>query len=290
MIEYLEHDQINKQEWDQLNERPLHSSFYNSSEVLDIASPDWSALVDRETGHVMPLTCRKKIGFRYLYQPIGLQRLGVHGPNADEHLPRFLEAIPDHFVLWDISVAQRTVPAGVQHVEATNCILQLDRAYAELAAEFSTNHKRNLKTQIPVVESISVRRFMECYANTSAKRFGVSVEQQEVIQRLLTHVEACDSLQLLGLAGTQCAVAMIKWKNTLIFFKSCNDERGRKIRGLFHLVDQVIKDQEGQDIVLDFAGSDDPNTQRFYTGFGAKTHVYLRLKYNVLPFPFRFLK
>ena len=290
MIQYLLHHQIDKGEWDRLNERSPYSSFYNASGVLDITSPGWQALIDRETGHVMPLTCRKKFGFHYLYQPIGIQYLGVHGPDANNNLARFLQAIPSHFLLWDICVGQQTPVMDIQSTASSNCVLNLNRPYAEISAGFSTNHKRNLKTAPPVMESVGIEQFMHWYAVTSAKRFHISRSDQKVIEHLLRYTEKEGCLKILGVAGTKCAVALIRWKDTLIFFKSTNDEKGKEVRGLFHLIDHTIKDHVNQQVLLDFAGSDNLNTQRFYKGFGVETRVYLRLKHNALPFPFRFLK
>ena len=290
MIDYLKHGEIDKAQWDAWNERVGISSFYNRSAILDIASPGWQALVDRESKHVMPLTCRKKFGFEYLYQPIGLQQLGVHGPEADQHLERFVKAVPDHFVLWDIATSQVSTVEEMNCVPATNCVLDLNRPYAELRAAYSSNHKRNLKTVEPLVEHRSIEHFMRDYRATSAKQYSINEGNLETIEKILLFCEEEGSLEIRGVENTGSNTAMIRWMDKLIFFKSCNDNAGREVRAQFHLMDQVIREQAGRPMSIDFAGSDNPNTQRFYKGFGAEARVYLRVKYNALPFPFRFLK
>ena len=290
MISYQRNEEIDKDLWDEWNERPGISSFYNRSAILDIASPGWHALVDEESGHVMPLTCRKKFGFHYLFQPAGLQQLGVHGPSVEDHVERFFKAVPDRFVFWEISTAHSGSSELIESKNAVNCMLDLQKPYEELKRAFSSGHKRNLKNDPPMIEARSVERFMHDYRATTAKRFQVSENEIAIIEAILKHCENEGSLDIRGVAGTGSNVAVIRWKERLIFFKSCNDEMGRKMGAQFHQVNALIQEYAGTNTILDFAGSDNPNTQRFYKGFGAEPHVYLRVKYNALPFPFRFLK
>ena len=103
MIEHLPHSAIDKRWWDAQLLRCSNKMWYAQSWVLDIASPGWEALVDRGSGAIMPLTWRKKYGVRYLYQPYGLQQLGVFAPAIGDGLQgRFLDAVPQAFKYWDI--------------------------------------------------------------------------------------------------------------------------------------------------------------------------------------------
>ena len=67
----------------------------------------WDALVMNDYEAVMPLPHRKKLSIHYLYQPFLTPVLGVFGKNISEQLVcNFLEAIPEFFKLWDISLNQ----------------------------------------------------------------------------------------------------------------------------------------------------------------------------------------
>ena len=56
------------------------------------------------------------------------------------------------------------------------------------------------------------------------------------------------------------------------------------------LINTFIKDHAGQDLLLDFEGSDIPSLAFFYSRFGATVEMYVGLKLNRLPKIVRWLK
>jgi hypothetical protein len=56
------------------------------------------------------------------------------------------------------------------------------------------------------------------------------------------------------------------------------------------VLDQFIRDHEGDKKVLDFEGSMDKNLSRFYKSFGADEIVYLHIQQNRLPGLVRWMK
>ena len=52
---------------------------------------------------------------------------------------------------------------------------------------------------------------------------------------------------------------------------------------MFLLVDNFIRENAGQALILDFEGSNDQNVSRFYRGFGAKEVHYSQVTINRLP-------
>ena len=74
------------------------------------------------------------------------------------------------------------------------------------------------------------------------------------------------------------------------FLKGLASEEGREKRAMFLLLDQHIASCAGRLDLLDLAGSDQPALARFYAGFGAVRHVYLRALVDRLPLPVRWLK
>ncbi len=69
-----------------------------------------------------------------------------------------------------------------------------------------------------------------------------------------------------------------------------NHPNGRTIGASHALIDAFIKDHAGQNLILDFEGSDIRNLAFFYSSFGA-THVpYPALRINRLPFYLKWMK
>lgn len=288
MIEYVPHDRIDKVEWDQLNLNSKTCSIYNESSMLDAACPGWDGLIDRETGSILPLTHGKKWGVSYLYQPIGLQWCGGMQEPVQEQLISLVQAIPPHFRYWDFCIPLEVEIPDVEACTCTNQMLDLSASYGELRSGYSSNHRRNLRGDVRV-ETIGVVEFMDLFRQ-SAARFDLTKKDVQVVHAILQLADSRGWLSIPRITNTGCAAAIIQRNDKLVFFKSTNDKRGRDVKGMFHLIDMVIKDNSGGVKVLDFAGSNDPNTNRLYKGFGASAHVYLRIRRNKLPFPFNLLK
>jgi hypothetical protein len=69
-----------------------------------------------------------------------------------------------------------------------------------------------------------------------------------------------------------------------------NHPDGKTIGASHALIDAFIKDHAGQNLVLDFEGSDIRNLAFFYSGFGAKEEIYPALRINNLPWYVKLLK
>jgi hypothetical protein len=62
-----------------------------------------------------------------------------------------------------------------------------------------------------------------------------------------------------------------------------NHPNGKTIGASHALIDAFIKDHAGQNLLLDFEGSDIRNLAFFYSSFGAGEEKYTGIKMNRLP-------
>ena len=97
MIQYLENNQIDRQEWDTCIRLSAKTVPYACSWYLDIMAPGWCALVDHQYQTVFPLPTRHKMGLKYIFIPPFMQCLGLF---SREHLSltrteEFIGFIPD---------------------------------------------------------------------------------------------------------------------------------------------------------------------------------------------------
>jgi hypothetical protein len=69
-----------------------------------------------------------------------------------------------------------------------------------------------------------------------------------------------------------------------------NHPNGKTLGASHSLIDAFIKDHAGEDIVLDFEGSDIPSLAFFYSSFGAVEEKYSAIKLNKLPALIKWLK
>jgi hypothetical protein len=83
-------------------------------------------------------------------------------------------------------------------------------------------------------------------------------------------------------------VLMLKDDKRLYNIINVITEEGRKIESNHFLYDQVLSEFAGSGLTFDFEGSDLPGVKFFYEKFGATNQPYSKIRFNHLPFPFRF--
>ena len=118
MIQYLQHNQIDKAKWDATMAKC--GNIYAYSWYLDVVHPNWEALVEDDYQSVMPLTGGKKFGVNYLFQPYFVQQLGVFSkaPMTPEKTEEFLNAIPKKYRFAEIRLNEsNTFNEGFQGIE-----------------------------------------------------------------------------------------------------------------------------------------------------------------------------
>ena len=301
MIRHLCHDAIDKAEWDRQLSSCQGPVWYAASDVLDVASPGWEALVDDE-GACMPLTWKSRFGLAYLYQPFLLQQLGVFAPlPSPERTGRFLQAVPSRFRYWDIGLqgAVAGAPVDVRFTERTDLCLRLDGDAEAQRAGYGTNHRRNLRKALEAGMVVDDRldpgvflRFV--LGSPQAAAWKLSGEQQRVFRDLLARHGGDAGSTVMGVRGSGGELLSAGWfmehAGRSYFLKGLASEEGREKRAMFLLLDHHIATCAGRLHLLDLAGSEQPALARFYAGFGATRHVYLRALVNRLPMPVRWLK
>ncbi len=299
MIRHLLHHEIDKAHWDRMLAACSHRQWYARSWVLDTASPHWNALVDLDRGALMPLTWRSRWGIRYLYQPFGLQQLGVFAPkpNPDLH-DEFIRAIPPQYRYWDIYLNAAMVRSPLGSIQpCTQQELCISENYAVQRAAYSQGHRRNLRKAEGVggdlTQAISAAEFAVLFARTTGARYKVPVHDQRMMEALIGQGLERGEMHLVGLreeGKVVAAACIVAYEGRSILLKSAVNARGQERHAMFQLIDHSIAKAAGTSVVFDFAGSNTPSVARFNAGFGAHSSVYLRLQRNALPVWLRWLK
>ena len=146
MIHHIEHKAIDRAKWDTLiSDSGL---VYAQSWYLDIVHLEWSAMVLGDYEAVMPITGGKKFGVNYLFQPFFVQQLGVFSSQeiTAEVLQDFLNAIPQKYRFAEIRLNEGNVfEKPLQGIDFhRNIVLDLNKDYDTIRANYHTNTKRNL--------------------------------------------------------------------------------------------------------------------------------------------------
>ncbi len=302
-IQHLKHGEINFIKWDSTIKNSRNTLIYALSWFLDIVSPNWEALIVGDYEIIMPLTIKRKWGMRYVFKPFFAQFYGIFSKkelNA-EVIQEFIDKASTkvHYLdIW-LNPGNPLNRRLFSEERRTQEILLIDD-YEKIKKCYSRSNKNNLKKagkegleirkepngeiEINLLRGMYSRKNVEGYREEDflnlGKIYDHSVKSKEIKTDFYT----------LYKDKKPCAAAFIlEWNKRAIIYHAAN-EIGRKLRAMFVLVDEYIKDHAGQDLVFDFAGSNIHGVAEWNEGFGAKSLNYHAVHINKLPIPLRWLK
>lgn len=300
-IQYIPNKEIDKPKWDECMTQSPNGLIYGYSWYLDTMSKQWDALVLGDYETVMPLTWNKKYGIHYLYQPWFCASLGVFSKKkiTNKTVEQFLKVIPAKFKYWDISLNHGNL-FGVEEFplkERMNYVLDLNQPYETIAAQYRTNLKRNIKkaegTGLLVKKDIPLKGILELAKETMQRISPISDEELQLFSKLLKKVKQYQQAETLGiylkndlLASAVFFYSHKRWYYILVG----NHPNGKTLGASHYLIDRFIHAHAGEDVILDFEGSDIRNLAFFYSSYGASEEKYPAIRMNKLPKLLKWLK
>ena len=294
MIQYLEHSKIDKAQWDDTIAQC--GNIYAYSWYLDVVHPRWDALVEDDYQTVMPLTGGKKFGVHYLFQPYFVQQLGVFSkePLSPEKTDTFLNAIPPKYRFAEIRLNEGDAfNESVQGIEYhRNVILDLNRDYESIKANYHTNTKRNLAkaeaNNLQIVDTVIPYHVVALFTDNRGALLDKWGDAEYARLTKLTQVAVNRKSAFLlgvtekGVGELLCGAIFMKTASRITFLFSGLKQEGKDKQAMTFLLDSVIRKYATQPITFDFEGSDDANLARFYLGFGGQEVQYPSYTFNRL--------
>lgn len=302
-IQYLSNTDIDYQKWDQCIAHSPNGNVYAYSWYLDRICDYWDALILGDYLYVMPLVHRKKFGISYIYQPIFSQQLGIFSvfPSEPEIVNQFLHAIPGKFKLVEMNLNTQNRPEAksFQRKKRTTHHLELRLPVEEIRKNFHTNTLRNIrkagKSQLYVSPLYSPDEFI-CFTNRNLQSKSPEIKEPhyESLKKIIRYAQSHHQGEMCGVYDERnqlVAAAVFVYANRqVIYLAASSTTDGTEKKAMFLLLDSFIERHAGQDLTLDFEGSDIPGVARFYQGFGAKPVSYFAVRRNTLPWYVKLFK
>lgn len=294
IIQYLQRAHINTAKWDNCITTAPNGLIYAHSFYLDRMAVQWDALVLNDYEAVMPLPWKKKAGICYLAHPPLTASLGVFGASVTPEMTNhFIQAIPARFKLVDLLLnSANLLPASGWQSIRSNYVLDLHNPYELIYSQYRDNVRRNIKkaqqlncryaTGIPVEEIIKL-------AHWQIQQQATNIGEEDYTRfKDLFHYLA--SQQLATTSGVYTAsnelVASCVWfysHGRAYYILVGNHPNGKTLGASHYLIDRFIEGHAGQELLLDFEGSDIASLAFFYSSFGAVKEVYPALQFERLP-------
>jgi hypothetical protein len=292
-IQYIRHGKIDSGKWNNCIENAPNRRIYALDWHLDHTVEIWDALIFGDYEYVMPLTVKKKLGFKYLIQPLFSQQLGIFPNPPDEIAQHFYDTLTRQFRYFNIQLnsqnQQVRTEKEIEFVPRKNFVLPLMGSFSEIQAGYSTNTKRNLvkaqNNRLNFVSGISIEEFMDFKkANLPVKLEKMDLQR---LKSIIAYGQFKGFGKIYGVFSAEnelcAAVYFCYYKERVTYMNAATNEQGKELGAMIFLVDSFIRENAGNNVVIDFEGSMIPGVARFYQGFGASEETYFQLKYNDLP-------
>lgn len=300
-IQYLLYHQIDTLKWDECIKSADNGLIYANSFYLDAMSENWDALVLNNYEAVMPLTWKKKYTICYLYQPFFTASLGVFGNNINAFIvEQFLKAIPLKFKYWDIYLNSGNYFELKDFVlyQRMNYVLNLDKSYTVLYKNFRENIRRNVKKSAQlncvVKKDFPVDEVMVLAIEQSNQFSPITQNDYTKFKNLYGLLHKKNQAITYGIYSARnellASCVFFFFKKRAYYILVGNHPDGKTIGASHALLNAFIQEYAGQDMLLDFEGSNINSLAFFYSSFGAIEEKYAGLQLNKLPWWIKFLK
>jgi hypothetical protein len=270
---------------------------YGYSWYLNQMADNWGGLVVNNYEAVMPLPWKKKYGVYYIYQPFLTAQLGLFGNIPDGNLLRkCLKSIPSRFRLIELPLNyDNDFPVkGFGIYQRKNYVLELSFPYEVLKKNYRDNNTRNIKKSEGYGSTVQKGIALNLVIDLAREAGQIAANESEKLIRLSEILEKKNSIKSYGICSKNqelLASCIFTFShNRAYYILVGNHPNGRTLGASHALIDAFIKDHAGQNLLLDFEGSDLRNLAFFYSGFGAREEIYPAIKLNRLPWWMRWLK
>ena len=277
MIHHLQRKQINEDRWNQLIESSEYTQVFFTTWYLDACYSDWSALVLDDYQAIFPIAENSKLGIKYIFQPIFNRYSGVI---TKDHLPQqiaeeFLNQLSQNSRYFDFCLHEQItrVPETYKTEEKKYQQLDLRSPYAELEKSYSENLRRNLKKANKAGLQLN-RRYS---GHEVVKQFKIhqravselfTDEQYETLRHLMESAEKNTKTYCYATMDSkgeiQAGAFFIEYHQRILYLKGFTTPEGKKTGAMHYLFDQLIRENAGQNRMLDFGGSNIKSIANFF--------------------------
>ena len=298
-IRYIKRDELNVAKYDNCIDHSPNGLLYAYSFYLDKMAGKWDALVLNDYDAVMPLVWNIKWGIKYLYQPPFTQQLGVFSflPVTHSLLYAFFQQVAQYFKFAEIFINYQNSFDGP--VERRNYILRLNEDYTLIAQRYKPDLVKNLKRgwqfNLEYTEAKDICLILNLYRDHYGKQLPhikqKSYKQFGKLCLIALDKETLISRKVVSQKGDILASAiLIRAKNRMHLLLSVTTHEGRQQEANHFLIDALIREFSGRDLILDFEGSEIAGIAHFYRNFGSVNEPYFYFRLNKLPWPLKLFK
>lgn len=297
-ISIIPSHEIDFKKWDDCISQSTNNIIYAHSIYLNAMCDQWSGLIIDDYVSVMPIPWRKKMGISYCYTPAFIQQLGLFGK---EKLltDKIIGAIKDHFSFGDIMLNFENKITDDENIKLqTNLFIDLSIGHKSIQSDFKKdtllNIKKSEKENLTYAISDEVNDIIQLYQSHYQSRTKHTTDKDYTqfinLSKQFYKTNNC-LLRVIKKGGNIiAAVLLLKDDHRLYNIINVVTKEGRKREANYFLMNNIIQEFAGNNLLFDFEGSDLPGIKNFYEKFGAINQPYVHWRFNELPWFLKLIK
>lgn len=301
-VRFLSRSLVNDTAWDACVAASPNRIVYGYSWYLDEVTRapgwKWAGLVVVGEGMacqaVMPVPLRRKWGRWVVHQPLFCQFLAIYSREANPDPTPFFRAMQQRFRYGSLLHCLQTPDHASLRLQTRPLhthILDLSPGYAHIARQYSRDRALNLRRAAAanwqVISSSDPEPLIQLFRQYHAAGIqnGVAPWAYTLLRDLVT------DLQKRGLATLryalkddqiQAGALFVAEGNRIIYLFNAASKKGRRGNARTLLIDQVIRENAGRNLIFDFESPEKASVVHFYESFGAVAQPFREVKYNRL--------
>jgi len=280
-ITHLKNKAINYDRWDYCIKQSHNQLTYAFTWYLDVVSPGWEALVSGDYEYVMPLPLKSRYNFPYLVQPVLTQQLGIFSEKEinESIVEAFIKEIP--YFSYELNLNEHNFYEKA--LIYPNFLLNLNQPFNNISASYSKNIKRNVekasKLNLRIQQNLAEDIFLSFYFSVDKHFLS---PKQPVLENLIKKGILNGALNIYGVYSADnkliAGLCLLKSSVRITYLLPVSNSEGKSSAAMFLLINYLIRENAGNEIIFDFEGSQIEGVARLYSGFGAKNYPYYILK------------
>ncbi len=299
-LQILDSHRIDTAKWDSCVYRGGHGLIYATVAYLNTMADNWSGIIVNDYETVMPLPWRKKLGVKYCYDVPFVQQLGWFGDTGSISPEHLVEALFNFSSYGDYNFNYNNTQVAIRNGMrlCNNYVLDLSVGYERICTTYKGDLQNNLKKsaredaifgegQLDEASALYKQLYRNKTPHVTEKDFtnfySLCISLMKQSQMVIRSVS--------NKHGKTLAIALLlKDDHRLYNMMNSTLPEGRKVAANHFLIDNLIQEYSGRQLLLDLEGSDIEGIKHFYKNFGAVNQPYHRLHFNNLPLPLKMFK
>ena len=286
-LQKIKRKNLDLEKYSQALNASLNYRIYAEYWYLDLlTNENWECWVDGDYEVIMPIPLQFKFGFKFVIQPIYCQQLGVFYKKEipDELFREFEKKLHKYFVRsyhFNEENTEKYQPKGEERV---NYILDLNRSYEEIYAEYSKKRRKELRKserlEIKVRETTDYRNFLR-----------ITLSDYENLLQYMDESELKKYFNWNLKKGNLVVYDVVDSAGNVLASQICVHSKNRIIGIVFgrnksienhnssaFVNDYLVQKYSNQNMILDFRGSMIPEIAHFMEGFNPEKKQYTHFR------------